>query len=185
MIAFSGSIPVGFLRRYDESHHWYGVSAPWLSALMRRFVGGLIVAATASGAQSCGPNPDNAHQFGNDSIIYNCHLDIRGPLNQDGYVAYYVRNYCTDPLDVPQRQVMTLWVESRAGLFDDWRQLGKAKPMNGRPSFPSGQTTLVVGGVCQTGTDVRLAWKVLGTTAAGTDFGPINDAQGSGDPAPC
>lgn len=143
-----------------------------------------ILATTASNAQSCDTNPNNAHQFGNNPAVYNCDLDIRGPLNQDGDVAYYVRNYCTDALDVPQKQFMTLWVESRPGIFDDWRQIGKAKALNERPGFPSGETTLVVGGSCQSGTEVRLAWKVLGVTAEGVDFGPVDDAQ-SGDPAPC
>lgn len=146
----------------------------------------IIIAATASGANSCNTktNPNNVNQFNGPPGAYNCELDISRAQNFHGYVAYYVRNYCGSPDDVPQVQAMTLWVESRPGIFDDWTQLGTARSLNGRPAFPAGQSKLIVGGACVPGTEVRLAWHVLGSTADGKDFGPLDKVE-PGEPAPC
>lgn len=143
-----------------------------------------IVAATASGAQSCGAaNPNNTNQFNGPPGVYDCELDISAPRNFHGNVAYYVRNYCASPEDVPSVQKLSLWVESRTGMFDDWRQLGRVRKLEGRPEFPGGNSGLIVGGPCTPGTEVRLAWLVLGSNAKG-DFGPITRNK-SADPAPC
>lgn len=145
---------------------------------------GLVMFATASDAQSCGTaNPNNTNQFDGPPGVYDCELDINAPQDFHGNVAYYVHNYCASPEDVPHVQVMGLWIESRTGMFDDWKQLGPLRKLEGRPEYPSGDSGLIVGGPCTPGAEVRLVWRVVGSNAKG-DFGPITRHK-SADSAPC
>jgi len=133
---------------------------------------GLIVAATASGAQSCDTKGGEGFGRGdnNSGLPGACQVDTRGIRQEGAFVTDVVTARCnTDPAKAPRSHTLEAWLEYSSNDGATYKRY-ESRLGFGVPDDEEG-VSVQIAGRCHDG-KWRSAWKAYGVNSVGKFFSP-------------